>query len=667
MKFSVIAFLLFTTVIAQAQIAPGQATTAQVAGDQVAFQKAMQAPTDSARIAELDRFIDENPHSTLVASAHAMRYQSYMQMQKDTAAYFAIRSYLSAIDASQIVPALNAVAMEFAQRNFFIDSAAVMIDTAIARYGKTEPVLLNTKALLLFRLKRYAAAESVQNRVIAAFPPDTRMDARYVPFYIQLGFIEMETGKGLTGLSRIILGNIVLPKQSLPLNRMDSLMAEKHLGGPAVRDSLYRTAVSEFLAASTDSVMAKSLVAVALARIGIFPDLSLSLAASSYDAVASRTIEERSGAAAARGLVNFLLDRPSEAERYLSEAAVFASPNETEIFLSLGNVKERLGKKKEAFETYLTCAMGTRATSVYQKLIELKNELYPSVSLDSLIVAQQAAVLRYRPEEFQRPAQSYGPNEYPRVVLAELFTGSECKPCAAADAAFDYLIDRYRTSSLAILEYHQHIPAPDPMANASTDERAEYYGVNSTPTAVFGGTTAITSGGSRMMGKNKFLLYSDVIERQMVKPSPAALSVTATLRNNSVAVRVKGSVTGATPRTMVRIALAEEEVLYKGANGVEHHRFVVRTMVGGVNGTAVAKNGKIAVDKSVDLKKLSADLERYHATRTEEFSRLGASFKEKRTTIDPHRLAVVVFLQDDSTREVLQAVTEKVNVSATKK
>ena len=103
-------------------------------------------------------------------------------------------------------------------------------------------------------------------------------------------------------------------------------------------------------------------------------------------ATRDRTIEERSGSAAALGLTYFLLGRNAEAEQYLSEAASFASPNETEVFASLGEVKEILGKKKEAFEIYLSGAMSSRASSIYDKLISLKNELYPTVSLDSLIV-----------------------------------------------------------------------------------------------------------------------------------------------------------------------------------------------------------------------------------------------------------------------------------------
>ena len=98
----------------------------------------------------------------------------------------------------------------------------------------------------------------------------------------------------------------------------------------------------------------------------------------------------------------------------------------------------------------------------------------------------------------------------------------------AADAAFDYLIDRYRTSSLAILEYHQHIPAPDPMANASTDARAEYYGVQSTPTAIFGGTTGITSGGSRMVTARR----SRIASRRPGQLSGMRLVAAITARSN---------------------------------------------------------------------------------------------------------------------------------------
>ncbi len=61
------------------------------------------------------------------------------------------------------------------------------------------------------------------------------------------------------------------------------------------------------------------------------------------------------------------------------------------------------------------------------------------------------------PDPWRAPA-----NRSDRVVLAEVFTGSGCPPCAAADLAFEAALARYPRRDFAVLMYHEHIPRPDP-------------------------------------------------------------------------------------------------------------------------------------------------------------------------------------------------------------
>lgn len=644
---------------------------AQMTGDQLDFQKAVSAPTDSARIALLDAYIAAHPASSMLANAHAAQFQAYANLKDDRAAFRALRRYLALVEPNQLPQTLNALAFEFAQRKYFIDSAAAFIDTAIAIYPREEPVLYNTKALVLLRQKRYAAAESLQQRVISLLPPDARLDSRYISFFLQRGFILIESGRAVDGIKDVMLGNLLIAKQNLPKEKVDSILMDHGVVASRVtmvRDSLYRIVVGEFLVTSSDTIRAKSNLAVGLARNNVLPDIALSFAKESYAAAQGRTIEDRSGAAAAMGLVLYNIGNIREAEQYLSDAAVFAAPVETELFSTLGDVKEQLGKKQEAFTAYVTASMGARSSALYPKIIALKNELYPTVNMDSIIVAAQASILQFTPEEYHRTEKrQWKPLQYDRVVLAELFTGAECKPCLAADIAFDYLIERFRTSSLAILQYHLHIPMPDPLANADGEQRAEYYGVRSTPTAVFGGSTIVTSGGNRMMAKNKFYLYSDIIERMAALPSPVLLTVSATASNGKVTV--KGAVKAPAKSTSLRLrlVLAEEEVAYTGANGIEQHKFVVRKMITPDAGLPLLTNGSLTINSTADLKKLAADLQSYYDRTNRQYSEMGAALKENKSAVDPNKLAVVAFVQDDSTKEVLQAATVKVNVKPAKK
>ncbi len=636
---------------------------AQTSGDQIAFQQAMSAPTDSTRLAAVDKFIIENPDSKLIPNAYAAKFQLYSNLKNDSAAFASLRKYISLIDQSQVVPALNAVAYEFAQRKFFLDSAAKFIDQAIELYRKEEPVLFNTKAFVLYQLKQYDEAEKIQQKVIALLPPNSEFDSRYAPFSIQLGFIQLESKDPIPGFKKIILGSIILPKQSISVKNIDSLIELKKtspLRVQIVRDSLYAIVITDFIKYSPDTTKAKSILAVSLSRNNVLSERALIFAKESYTMAQARTIEERSGAAGALGLTYYYLKEYGESEKFLSEAAKFASPNESEIFFSLGDVKEKLGKKKEAFDVYIAGITSSRPTSVYDRLLELKNELFPTLTLDSIIIARQAAALQFIPEEFHRERVELKKNEQQKVVMAELFTGSECRPCQAADIAFDYLIERFRTSSLAILEYHLHIPQPDPLSNDDAEKRGEYYGVNSTPTAIFNGNTVIPSGGNKLAAKSKFFLYSDVIERQLKIPSPVAISLSSSIKKNILTIKVDAIITSKNNKLKLRIALVEDEVYYKGSNGIDRHKFVVRKMVKSTDGFAFPKNGKLRVTESLNIKSLIADLGKYYDLTNARFAQLGSGLKEKKNEIDVKRLAVVAFVQDDITREIIQASVVKV-------
>lgn len=658
--------LLLTFIV----IAGQNSADAQVSGEQLALQQAMSAPTDSAKLAEVEKFIAAYPKSPMLPNAYAIQYQVYSHMGKDSAAMVSIRTYLSLIDRSQLVPALNAVAYDFAQRKFHLGTAAEFIDSAIALYEKPEPTLFNTKALILFQQKKYQEAESLQAKAVALLPENALSDARFVTFFVQYGFIQLETAFPLEGIKKIISGNLVAPKQRIPVAIIDSLLASKISGSrdiPVTRDSLYAEAVEEYIRRSQDTVMAKSNIAVGLAKNNILTSTALRYAEESYHEAQSRTIEERSGAAAALGLTYFHLGKDTSAERYLTEAVSYAPPTETELFVSLGELKERLGKKNEAMDHYITGMMVSRSTSLYQKLIELKNELFPLANLDSIIVARQAAALEFAPEQYQRPLQRLKKNEKERVVLAELFTGSECRPCQAADVAFDYLIERYNASTLAILEYHLHIPLPDPLSNDDAERRSEFYGVNSTPTAVFNGRTVITSGGTRAMAKNKFYLYSDIVEREAIKPTDVSIQLTARMVKGTVTIQGMARTSLKGEKLRLRIVLVEDEVHYKGANGIEHHKFVVRKMIPGPDGIAFPKNGIIKFNKKVQLSTLVKELEKYYQETNNRFEQLGSGLKEKKHLIDSGKIGVVAFVQDDGTREVFQAITEKVIDKVTSK
>ena len=109
----------------------------------------------------------------------------------------------------------------------------------------------------------------------------------------------------------------------------------------------------------------------------------------------------------------------------------------------------------------------------------------------------------------------------------------------------------------------------------------------------------------------------------------------------------------------LHLALVEDTVRYVGGNGVRFHHMVVRKLIGSPAGTTLSASGaKTAVSETIDVPSVAADLDRYLAgyekTRAEASS--GFAFKDRVDQLDAAHLLIVVFVQNDATKEVLQAV-----------
>src|SRR6185295_12846483 len=109
----------------------------------------------------------------------------------------------------------------------------------------------------------------------------------------------------------------------------------------------------------------------------------------------------------------------------------------------------------------------------------------------------------------------------------------------------------------------------------------------------------------------------------------------------------------------LHVALVEDVVRYVGANGIRFHSLVVRKLIGTPEGTPLAKAGaKTAVSETVNVPALVAGLDTYLDTFEKGRSRPNApfTFKERVDKLDPKKLLVVAFVQNDQTKEILQTV-----------
>ena len=296
--------------------------------------------------------------------------------------------------------------------------------------------------------------------------------------------------------------------------------------------------------------------------------------------------------------------------------------------------------------------------------------------LDSLIVALGRAgkadeAAHYRTElakveaadyaEYAKTHPAFKPTPFAgrkaksdRVALCEVFTGAECPPCAAVDLAFDALLATYKPTDAILLQYHCHIPAPDPLTCPEGDDRLRYYvdQIEGAPTVFVNGKLGPPGGGPASAAEKKYKALRTAIDDALEKPAAVKLAL-------KVAKTAKGFDLTASAtdlehpgeRTHLRFVIAEERVRYTGGNGVRYHHMVVRAMPGGAKGFALTKKAQEQT-VSVNVENIRAGLAKY----------LDGVPKEEGPFPRPDRplalngLKVIAFVQHDATRDIMQAV-----------
>lgn len=263
-----------------------------------------------------------------------------------------------------------------------------------------------------------------------------------------------------------------------------------------------------------------------------------------------------------------------------------------------------------------------------------------------------------------KPKAFGGREDSSRVAVMELFTGAQCGPCIAADVAFDALAKAYKPADVILLQYHMHIPGPDPLTNPAAVARWDYYteffpydpekpqvpSVAGTPSTLFNGKVAAGGGGPMTNAENKFKEYNKALDPLLKKTTEIKLTGTATRDTDKISLAVE--VKGVEPKEFLklRFVLVEDTIKYVGGNRIRFHHQVVRAMPGGADGVAV-KDGKIT--QTADVAAIRKDLVAY----LDEYAAKERPFPyPKIRPLDLQNLKAVALIQDDKTAEILQAV-----------
>jgi thiol-disulfide isomerase/thioredoxin len=257
-----------------------------------------------------------------------------------------------------------------------------------------------------------------------------------------------------------------------------------------------------------------------------------------------------------------------------------------------------------------------------------------------------------------------------RTVLLELFTGSGCAPCVAADLALDGVLEAYPRNEVVALSFDQHIPEPDPLANPDSVARARFYDIGGTPTAFLDGKSAGFVGGERSDAQKRYPTLAKNIDEQLDIPSGVDLKLDTTVApDHTIAVNATAKITdaaalnkllspakGAAPNLVLNIALVQPEVSYSGENGIRFHSMVVRALARpAAKGFPIAMTGESQASATFDPAEVSRELSKYLAEYSQHNDRFGIVHFLSTDTSLPGSLAVAAWVEDPTTHQVVQA------------
>jgi hypothetical protein len=317
------------------------------------------------------------------------------------------------------------------------------------------------------------------------------------------------------------------------------------------------------------------------------------------------------------------LDQARRAERMLGDDS--PATLQMEVYGTLARVAEKAGKPDEA----------KKYAAMVQKL----------EARDHAEFAKTALGFTPEPSKGRK-------GKGDRAVLVEVFTGSECAPCAAVDFAAQGLLRAFPPTEVIVLSYHLPVSGPDPLMSQDALERFESYGLRAAPSVRINGKAGPPVPGPAAEAEQKYKELRKLVEEPLESTAPVKLALTVTPGEKGATAKATVSDLEAPgERTVLRFVLVEPRVRFAGQSGVRYHANVVRAIPGGVKGFPLTKKSHEQT-VTIDRADVRAKLDKF----LDEFARAEGEFPKPDRPLALDNLKLVALVQNDATGEVLQAV-----------
>ena len=183
---------------------------------------------------------------------------------------------------------------------------------------------------------------------------------------------------------------------------------------------------------------------------------------------------------------------------------------------------------------------------------------------------------------------------------------------------FDALGKSYKPKDLILIQYHMHIPGPDPLTNPDSIARWDYYrklspeGIRGTPSTLFNGKTAAGGGGGMANSESKYNQYRELVNPVLEEMTDIKIEGSAKLTGDKLTVdaQIRG-IKEESETLVVRFLLLEESIHYVGGNGLRFHHDVVRALPGGAAGAKFKDLKEGRYSATLELPGLKKDLIKY--------------------------------------------------------